>query len=323
MSWPLVALVAAGIALPHALPLRRAHPGAAAVVWAAALGLRALAVVALALSVVVVVTGSDALAAASAWRLHDVVSFTGVHVDLTGHGLGHLASLVPTYALIASLGWVAVRLARAGRAARRLTGSRALGDGPGGSVVVGGAGIVVAAAGLRRPRLLLSAGALAMLDDHELGAGLAHERGHIARRHRWVLVYAELCRALGRGLPGTGAAARQLAFHLERDADRWALRRGHDRRALAGAICKAAMSGLRAQPAIIPLSGADVTDRVAELLEGGRRRGGRRSAAAIGALGGTLVALALAVSLALPGLVAAGIVHSHPGPAAAVAACRD
>ena len=52
--------------------------------------------------------------------------------------------------------------------------------------------LLVAAAGLRRPRVLVSAGALLALDDDELEASLEHERGHIARRHRYVLVVSEL-----------------------------------------------------------------------------------------------------------------------------------
>ena len=77
--------------------------------------------------------------------------------------------------------------------------------------------------GCGRPRIVISAGALVALDDAELLASLDHERGHIALRHRYLLVAGELARAVARFLPGTRAAARELVFSLERDADRYAL----------------------------------------------------------------------------------------------------
>ena len=161
--------------------------------------------------------------------------------------------------------------------------------------------------------MLVSAGALARLDDAELAAALSHERGHVARRHRWVLLYAETCRALARFLPGTARAARELAFHLERDADRWALRRHPDRLALASAICK---SGAAPATATSLTGSGGAVERVQELLEPVHRAAapGRPLAA----LAGGLAALVLCVAIVLPlelAAEAAGpppVVHSCP-----------
>jgi len=124
---------------------------------------------------------------------------------------------------------------------------------------------VLAVAGFTRPTLLVSAGALARLDDAELSAAIAHERAHIRRRHRFVLLFAELCRVLGRPLPGTGHAVRELRFHIERDADRCAVRERADRLALASAICKAATGA--ATPGLAGLGGDRTAARVRELLQ--------------------------------------------------------
>lgn len=128
---------------------------------------------------------------------------------------------------------------------------------------------MLAVAGLTRPRVVVSAGALTALDDDELAAGLAHERGHIARRHRFVLAGAHVCQAVAAGIPGTRSVVRELAFHLERDADRWALTRRHDRLVLAAAICKAAVASGPATSRLTSLGGGRhrTHERVAELLD--------------------------------------------------------
>jgi len=180
----------------------------------------------------------------------------------------------------------------------------ALGRGPGDSVIIGGPDVLLAAAGISRPRIVVSAGALLVLDDAELAAGIAHERGHIARRHRFVCLYAELCRALGRFLPGTTAAARALTFHLERDADAWALARRNDRYALASAICKAAVSQ-RTSPALASLGGGEVRARVDELVDAPILVAGWRARVlnVVAVLGAVLL---IALVAAVPPTLAAG-----------------
>jgi beta-lactamase regulating signal transducer with metallopeptidase domain len=164
--------------------------------------------------------------------------------------------------------------------------------------MVGGSEVVFAAVGLLRPRIVVSTGAPARLDDDELAAGLAHEEGHVRRRHHHVLLYAEACRALSAWLPGTRRAVAELRFHLERDADDWALR-SHDPLALASAICKAASPAEGTSPLAASLSGSAVLRRVDLLMEatnaGTRtRRGGLNVAAAL------MTCLVIASVIALP-----------------------
>lgn len=88
--------------------------------------------------------------------------------------------------------------------------------------------------------LLVSDAALRAMDRDELRASFAHEIGHVRRRHRPLILGASLLAAVGRFLPGTQAAERELLFNLERDADEFAVRATNDPLALASAICKAA-----------------------------------------------------------------------------------
>jgi bla regulator protein blaR1 len=283
----LVAAALAGIALPHALRLTRADPAAACVLWAAALGLRALVVVGTLAGALVLLHPGHLLMAFAEWPC-------APHHKVAGHAAAVLGGL----ALTVSLLWALARVAQATLAVRRLVRAP-LGRGPDGSVIVGGDEVVLAAAGLARPTLLVSAGALARLDDHELAAAMAHERAHIRRRHRFVLLYAEVCRVLGRPLPGTAHAVRQLRFHLERDADRCAVRDRADRLALASAICKAA-TGVRTPAGMATLGGDGTAARVRELLDAAtpnaRSRGLKTLAAAA-------AALAVGAALALPATV--------------------
>jgi Zn-dependent protease with chaperone function len=92
-------------------------------------------------------------------------------------------------------------------AARQIVAAHAVGLGPRNSLIVGGSDVLFAVAGLIQPRIVVSAGALASLDDDELAAGFDHEAGHIARRHRFVMLLALGLRALGRAVPGSGRAS--------------------------------------------------------------------------------------------------------------------
>ena len=125
--------------------------------------------------------------------------------------MGHATTIAPALLGVASLLSVGVATVKLGRSLRRHVAA-SLTRGPADSVVVGGRD-VVGVVGLRRPRLLVSAGALSELDDEELTAALANERAHIRRGRRYVLVYAELCGAIARALPGTQSALDELVFH--------------------------------------------------------------------------------------------------------------
>lgn len=297
---------AAVVALPHRLRLAAVEPASAATLWVANLTLRALSGVLIAVSLVVLVPANQVFSNLTHWCWHTIVPPAATHLGLNGHRLGDAAIVFPSVVLALSLLWVGVGVLRVARAVRRLLRRAALGPGPQDSVIVGGPGIVLAAAGLTRPQVIVSAGALAQLDDEELAAGLAHERGHIVRRHRWILVYAELCRALAVFLPGTRAAVAHLSLHLERDADRWALSRRNDRLALASAIVKAAASLPRPSTALAALGGpADqLTQRLEDLVgSGGRDRHGPRRAARVVALASCVAAFAL--TAAVPATLAA------------------
>jgi len=264
----LIALLAgAAIAAPHVLRLERAHPATAAVIWLAAVCLRALVALFVVLFFAFYLPTTALFALVTHWCWHTALPLVTSHMGLSGHNVGDLALLAPVLALAVSFLSVCVGLWRATRAISVWVRRTAVGPGPQQSLIVGEHDVVVAAAGLRRPQVIVSAGALTSFDDDELAASLAHERGHIARRHRFVLVIAEISRSLARMLPGTRRAVGELIFHLERDADRWALDRKHDPIALASAICKAAQPPRIAPGALLTLGGGAVTRRVRQLLE--------------------------------------------------------
>jgi len=254
------------VILPHSLDLRRAAPARAAALWLGSLVARAATVVLVIGWLIVFLPGSDPFAAVTQWCWHAVVPYVAAHIQLTGHGLGDAALLVPALAVGVSAVATVHGVIRATGAVREYLRRFAMGPGPAGSVIVPGPEILLAAAGIARPRVLVSAGALLQLDDDELAAGLEHERAHIARRHRWLLLAGALGRAAGRPVPGSAQALRELGFHLERDADRWAVRKLNDRQALASVICKAATSA-PTTGGMAALGGADVAARVRELVD--------------------------------------------------------
>lgn len=305
----IAALLAAGIALPHFLDLQGAPPMTASLIWAAGLTLRALAGAALIAYVVLVFPATGLFAAVTHWCWHTVLPILTTHLGFDGHRLGGVVVLLPAALVAASLLSAAWGLGRATRSVRRLLGEAMIG-GPQGSVIVSEQDVVLAAAGIGRPRVVVSTGALLALDDDELAAGLAHEQAHIARQHRWILLYAEACRGLSIFFPGARQASRQLSHHLERDADAWALRR-HDRLALAGAICKAT-TGASSTVAFARLSGdVGARQRVEELiasqraLSSGRLFGLRACAAGV-------TTLALGLALTLPVAVAQASASGAP-----------
>lgn len=276
MTVAIVSLAVLGVALPHLIRLDAARPSTAAVLWTASLTLRALIAFSAALFVLFVFPDTEAFKLLTHWCEHEILPVLGLHVDLHGHTLGAGAMLAPVGAVVAALVLSVLRTARGARSIHALLRTSGLGPGPQASVIVGGPEVVVASAGVIRPRIVVTAGALAALDDDELAAGLAHERGHIVRRHNLLLACAECCRAVARLLPGTRRAAGELRFHLERDADEWALRRHHDPCALASAICKAAVTDAAPHPAVATLGGA-LERRVDRLMdEGSASAGGFR-----------------------------------------------
>lgn len=316
MSAVLIVVVVAAIAAPHLLSLDAARPATAAAIWMAALCLRALTALFAVVYVVFYLPATGAFDLLTHW-CWDSLPLVASELGLTGHRLGDLALLVPAFGLATSLVWVCVGLCRAARAVGGWIERTLIGPGPHGSLVVGERDVVVAAAGLRRPRVIVSAGALTMLDDDELAAGLDHEHGHIARRHRYALLAAEVSRALARLLPGTRRAVAELTFHLERDADRWALQRRHDPIVLASAICKVAVPRLARSSSLLALNGRGVAPRVCQLLS--HRRDAetpRRHRLDALAAGMAILVVVTAVTLPITGVAGAtASAHSRHGPA--------
>ena len=264
-------LIAAGLVAlllaPHLLPQERLSPLTGASVWLAALVLRAVLALLLALAIVLYLPATGIFQLITHWCFHAALPLLSGHLGFSGHQLGDAATLVPTLILTFSALSAVFGIWRTARAVKRWLGHGSLGHGPADSVIVGGKEIVIAAAGLRSPRVVVSVGALTRFDDAELRAGLEHERGHISRHHRFIALVANLSLSLGRLLPGSRRAVTWLDFHLERDADAYALRRTNDPLALASAICKAAR--LRGHgPALAGLAGRGASERLRLLVSG-------------------------------------------------------
>jgi hypothetical protein len=299
-------LLAIGIALPHGLRLERCPPATAAALWTASLALRALTTIFAVLYLAFFLPSTTLFADLTHWCWHTVLPLLTTQLGLEGHNVGDAATILPGLLVMVSLLSVAFGVFRAARAVKRLLARDSLGPGPSESVIVAGSQVILAAAGLTRPKVLVSAGALVELEDDELAAGLDHEHGHIARRHRFLLVFAEMCRGIGRFTPGCRRAMRELAFHLERDADQWALRRSHDRLALASAICKAAAPQLTDRPAVTPLGGGGAGERLGQLIDDRPVPRPRASAAALNALAVGMVCLTILIAALVPSTALAG-----------------
>ena len=319
MSVAVALLAVIAIAVPHVLRLEGAHPATAAAIWFAALSLRALVALFCAVFVVLYLPATALFGLITHWCWHAVLPVVATHLGLSGHSIGDVALLAPTLGLAFSLMSVSFGLWRAARTIRRWVRHTAIGPGPQHSVIVGEHDVVVAAAGFRRPTVIVSAGALTTFDDEELAASLEHERGHIAHRHRFVLASAEVCRSLARLLPGTRQAVDELVFHLERDADRWAVERRHEPTALASAICKAAQRRACHNGALLSLSGRGVTRRVGQLLQSGDLPPVRRRR--LDVLAVAMTTLVLALGAALPSAVLAGV--DQAGQSSTVRHCPD
>lgn len=267
----LVSGAAAAVAAPHALPLRRVAPAVAATIWLMALALRALVAAGMAVFVLVYLPQTELFRAIAERCFHAVIPSIAPHLGLSGHKIADAAIVLPALALAGSVLWVGFGLMRAALAVRERLARRALGPGPHGTTVVAEPGVLVAVTGLGRTRIVVSRDALRTLDKAELDASLAHEWGHLRRRHRPVLFAASLLASVGRWLPGTGTAARELRLSLERDADAFAVRATNDPLALASAICKAASASVafgRGADAVAALGGEGrLATRLDALLE--------------------------------------------------------
>lgn len=287
----LATLVGICLVAAHLLPGSRLAPSSGIALWLTALALRAVVALAAAAALIHFLPRTEPFRLVTGWCLHAVLPYVSAHLGLSGHRLGETAAVLPGALLAISLLAAVFGAWRAARALSSWLGESAIGTGPRKCLIVGGPEIVVAAAGLRHPRVIVSAGALAALDEEELQAGLAHERAHIGRRHSYLSLIGGLLFAIGRVVPGNARSLAELSFHLERDADESAVRRDGNPLALAAAICKAGRGPqLTATPLIAGLAGCAVSARLRLLLD-------RRAAQPSRAL--TMFALGLAASMAV------------------------
>lgn len=325
MLWALLAVGALACATPALLDQSRLRPMDGAVVWIAVLGLRAVITGVIALTTLLILPSTEVFTALTHWCAHGAIPLPllPTHIDVDGHRIGGLALLVPLALVGASALWAMAGIWRAAKAVRRWLGQSSLGEGPRQSLIVGGAEPVVAAAGFRSARVVVSAGALVEMDDAELAAGLEHEWGHVNRRHRFVMALARVLRGLSRPLPGGRLALRHLEFHLERDADEYAVRRTGDALALASAICKVAggVSPCASSPALAPLAKAGVSERL-RLLCSGTPNGTTGSAGSIPRLlCSTTIALTLFVALQAPTVWGEGLQQLRVAEASHIETC--
>jgi Zn-dependent protease with chaperone function len=115
-------------------------------------------------------------------------------------------------------------------------------------------------------RIVVTRGLLRALHADERRALLAHEAAHLAHRHAWWLLLAELAAAAN---PMLGPTACAIRHTVERWADEDAARAVADRRLVARTLARTALL-VRAAPATavpLPAVGGDVPDRIRALLE--------------------------------------------------------
>ena len=276
MRLEFVLWAAALLAVSHFLvsrllqPERQVRPAAGAAVCFSVLGLRVVLSISIALFVLQYTSTGDHLAWLPAWCLHLAAPLPLLqsHLGFSEHALGDIARLLPAIVLATAALESIRRISEDNREVTRWIDSSRLGLGPAGSVIVRDPGMLLAVAGVRRPRVLVSPSTLVHLDDGELAAGLQHEFGHIERRHQAVSAAGALLLGLSRPIPGGNGILARLRYFLERDADEFAVGRTADPSSLARAICKLSTSGSRGQGfATAGLQGSGVPERLSHLVE--------------------------------------------------------
>jgi hypothetical protein len=295
------------IVLPHLIPLCVVAPARASAIWLLALTLRALVAMGGAIFALVYLPDTAFFEALVRFCLHAVLPLVSAHLGLSGHPFADAALVLPGLALAASVMWVLFGIVRAWLAVKVQLNRRSLGEGPLGSTVIEEDEVFIAVPRVGRARVMVSRAALRVLAPDELAAGLAHEAGHIRRRHRPLLLLASVLAAFGRPLPGTATAEREFIFSIERDADEYAVRETRDPLALASAICKAARS--RYPTAVAGLSGSGISLRLNYLLQGGTRRGGALLDSVTRGLEAVMASMVVMIVLTLPAWAVAA-----PGP---------
>jgi Zn-dependent protease with chaperone function len=148
----------------------------------------------------------------------------------------------------------------------------------------------------RPATIVLTTGALAVLDERQLTAVLAHEHAHLAGRHHLLITLGRAARAGFPGVPLFSRGADEVARLAEMRADDVAARRSGRDTLLQALVAMGTGRPLPAPAAALAATGGAVTARVSRLLD--PPSGTSRACHGL-ALAGVLAALA-AVSVLLP-----------------------
>ncbi|MHB0980876.1 MAG: M56 family metallopeptidase [Thermoleophilia bacterium] len=126
--------------------------------------------------------------------------------------------------------------------------------------------------GFFRPRVVVSTGLLAGLDEDEVRAVLAHEEGHVVARDNLITLVAQTIAMTFAPLPGVRFAYAHLRRAQEHAADEFARERTGDGLLVASSLTKFARTLLRsraaspASPVMAFAEGGDVGERIRGLL---------------------------------------------------------
>jgi Zn-dependent protease with chaperone function len=120
----------------------------------------------------------------------------------------------------------------------------------------------------RPPAIVLTTGALAVLDPEQLTAVLAHERAHLAGRHHLLLAVTRSLAVVAPVVPLFARGTGQVARLAEMRADDVAARRGGRRPLLAALLAMGASAAAAQAPAAwLAATGGVVATRVRRLAE--------------------------------------------------------
>jgi Zn-dependent protease with chaperone function len=145
----------------------------------------------------------------------------------------------------------------------------------------------------RRPRIVMSDGALQLLSSRQARAVIEHERGHAHEHHGLVMLPMLGLRKLFAWVPYARLAPVEIASLLEMSADDYSARR-NDPVQLAAALVLMATTG-RVPSCAFGLAGNAIPRRVERLLRDSRNS--KRTAVATGLIAGTIVVAPLALML--------------------------
>ncbi len=169
------------------------------------------------------------------------------------------------------------------------------GPAPAGTVVLDHPSAVVYCVPGLRPRIVISAGAVRLLDRNELAAVIEHERGHANEHHGLVMLPLAGFSELFRWVPYARLAPQAVAGLLEMAADDYAARL-YNPRSLVSALVSMATAGMTPKCAF-SVSSIGVPERVERLL--GNRRTSRCTAMLAGIAATAVIAVPLAAMFAL------------------------